>query len=369
LEKKDKLISNDRLFNQKIASSEFKTAKEIVSWMGAIQAQDYPMSKWAIGLRLNNPAEQNIENAIDKGEILRIHVLRPTWHFVSSDDIHWMIRLSSSKLRSSFKSRHKAMELNEAILKRANGIIEKSLKKEKSLTREELANEFSKAKIKTDENRLSHILFSAEFEGLICSGPIKGNKQSYALLNERVPEKKEFSREESLIKLAKKYFTSHCPATIQDFGWWSNLSLSEIRNAVESIKSDFYSETIGSQKYLYPITFSSVAEKSSVYLLPAYDEFLISYKDRSSSLSLIHNKKAVSSNGIFYPPIIVNGQVAGLWKRSFQKDKVIVEADFFNEPAKSIKRQITTKSDEYGHFLGKQTEVKYKSNVREPVSQ
>jgi hypothetical protein len=46
------LISNVRLRNQRIAASEFKTAKEIVSCMSAMQAQDYQMSKWAIGLRL-----------------------------------------------------------------------------------------------------------------------------------------------------------------------------------------------------------------------------------------------------------------------------------------------------------------------------
>jgi hypothetical protein len=366
LEKKDKLISNTRLFSQKIAGTEFNTAKEIVSWMGAMQAQDYAMSKWAIGIRLLKPAIQKIEASIDKGEILRIHILRPTWHFVSADDIHWMLALSAPKILSSMKSRHKAMELSEATLRQTNSLIEKALAKNKSLTRDELVEEIHKAKIKTDNNRLSHILFCAELEGIMCSGPSKENKQTYALISERAPKKKNLNRDESLAELTKRYFTSHCPATIQDFAWWSNLNLTEIRKAVDSMRSEFDMETIGSQQYLFPHSFKHSDEKPSLYLLPAYDEYLISYKDRSSSLSLIHNKRAVSDNGIFYPPVIVNGQVAGLWKRRSQKDKIIVETDFFNKPAKSIRTQISAKSEEFGHFLGKDTEVMYKSEVMEP---
>ena len=107
-------ISKMRLISQKVAEPEFNTAKEIVSWMGAIQAQDFAMSKWAIGIRLCDPSDQMIESAIDKGEIIRTHLLRPTWHFVASDDLYWMLKLSAPKLKSSMKSRNRELEATSA---------------------------------------------------------------------------------------------------------------------------------------------------------------------------------------------------------------------------------------------------------------
>jgi hypothetical protein len=361
LEKKDIQISISRLFSQQITDTQFKTPKEIVSWMGAMQAQDYIMAKWAVGVRLKNQSEKSIEEAIDRGEILRTHVLRPTWHFVSPDDIYWMTKLTAAKIKSSLKSRHKQLEITDSILKKTIGIIEKEMAGGVSLTRNDLAQKFRDKGIKTDENRLSHILFCAEFEGIICSGPIKENRPTYALLSHRVPKKKDLGREESLAELAKRYFTSHAPATVQDFSWWSNLSLTEIRGAVDSIKSDFTTEDTVKGKYLLPASFSwNKNPNSSVHLLPAYDEFLISYRDRSSSLNDMHNKKTISSNGIFFPVVVINGQVSGLWQRTIQKNKLIVTVNTFKEQGKTIKNQIEKKAAEYGRFLDKETDVTFK---------
>jgi hypothetical protein len=362
LETKNNLISKTRLISQKIASSEFKTPSEIVRWMGAMQAQDFAMAKWAIGIRLIDPTEKIVDSAIDKGEILRIHVLRPTWHFVSADDIYWMLQLSAPKVKSSLKSRHNQLELTESVIVKTSSIIEKTLSKEICLTRDELAHEFQKAGLRTDENRLSHILFRSELDGIICSGPIKNNKLTYALLRERVPVRKELSKDESLAELAKRYFNSRCPATVKDFIWWSNLTIREARIAVDLIKSDFIQEITGSSKYIIPNSFSEPANhKSSVHLLPAYDELLISYRDRSSSLSEVDNKRTVSENGIFYPAIVINGQVAGLWKRKTKKDKVKVELHFFHKANSSTIKHIEDKANRFGRFLSKEVELIYQT--------
>jgi hypothetical protein len=362
LETKYNQISKIRLVSQKITSSEFKTAPEIVSWMGAMQAQDYAMAKWAIGARLSESTEKKVEYSISKGEILRIHVLRPTWHFVSADDIHWILQLSAPKIKSSLTTRHKQLELTESVISKTNSIIEKRLSEKICLTRDELADEFHKAGIRTDENRLSHILFRSELDGIVCSGPIKENKLTYALLNVRVPHKKDFWRDESLRELAKRYFNSRYPATLEDFIWWSNLSVKDARKASDLIKSDFTSVTIASKKYLIPNSFSETElAKASVRLLPAYDELLIGYSDRSSSLSEVNNKKAVSKNGIFYPTIVVNEQIAGTWKRTFQKKKVIVSVDFFTPPDKSAISKTGIKVRAFGRFLGQETEFLLKN--------
>ncbi len=328
-----------------------------------MQAQDYIMAKWALGVRLLNPDEKKVEEAIDKGEILRVHALRPTWHFVSPDDIYWMTILTASKIKTSMKSRHKQLELSENILKKTRIILEKELTDGVSLTRNELALKFQEKGIKTDNNRLSHILFCAEFEGVVCSGPIKGGRPTYSLLSFRVPVKKVMSKEESVAELAKRYFTSHAPASVQDFAWWSNLSLTEIRRAVDSIKSDFITETTDTGQYLLPVSFSWNSNgKSSVHLLPAFDEFLISYRDRSSSLSLINNKKTITTNGIFFPIVVVNGQVAGLWQRTVQKDKLVITINLFLDQNKTVRKQIEKRATEYGKFLGKEPEIRFKDS-------
>jgi hypothetical protein len=197
-------------------------------------------------------------------------------------------------------------------------------------------------------------------DGIVCSGAKKNNKLTYALLQERVPKMKSLSRDESLAELAKRYFISRCPATLDDFVWWSNLSVSDARKGLNTVKSDFVEVTIGKATYWIPDSFSGEkARDYSLHLLPAYDEFLISYKDRSSSLSLINNKKTVSDNGIFHPPIVVNGQVAGIWKRTSQINKVIIEAVFFHHPDNFTLSYFDKQAVLFGKFLDKAIEIVY----------
>jgi hypothetical protein len=353
-----KEISNYRIINQRIAKTEFNSAKEIVGWMGAMQAQDYSMAKWAIGLRLMNSTEDAIENSLNKGEIIRTHIMRPTWHFVSAEDIYWMLELTSPQIKPLLKSRHKALELTDAVHSKSCGIIEKALVTGNSLTRAELSKEFEKAKIITNENRLSHLLLYAELSGLICSGPIKDKKLTYALLSERIPKNKLLTRAESLAALAKRYFTSHGPATIPDFAWWSGLSMRDSKQALEFVKSDFISETIDLKEYWFSDSLTETKNrKTNIHLLPAYDEFLISYKDKNASLNLSDNKNVISDNGIFRPVIVINGQVAGLWKCLRKNNSVDIEINFLHKQNNSTKKLTGELAEIFGNFLGKETNV------------
>jgi hypothetical protein len=355
-------ISLARLKSQMITFPQFSSAKEIVSHMGAIQAQDYAMAKWAIGTRMRDPSLQKIQSSIDKGEIIRIHLLRPTWHLVAAEDVYWMIQLSAQKIKSSAKTRFKDLGLSDSVLAKATGVIGQSLSGGISLTREELAQELRNAKIRTEETRLSHILFWSELEGIVCSGPDKNNKITYNLLSDRIPHIHKLSRDESLAELAKRYFLSRSPATPEDFAWWTNLTLTDARKAIDFSKESLHTETLGDVKYWLSNSKAVNSETGDpVHLLPAFDELLISYSNRSSSLSLLHNKKAVTNNGIFHPPIIINGQVAGLWKRTIQKDKVIIEINLFQQPGKSIMPLICQKAEIYANFLDKKPEITHKA--------
>ena len=121
-------IAQRRLSSQQIINSECKTAQDIVAWMGAMQAQNYPMAKWAVGIRLPGSTEQGIESAISKGEIIRTHLLRPTWHLVSPENIYWMLELTAPQIKISLKSRHKDLGLTESIFQKSNAVIRQALR-------------------------------------------------------------------------------------------------------------------------------------------------------------------------------------------------------------------------------------------------
>lgn len=351
-------IANIRLISQQIAKTKLRSPKEIVGRMGAMQAQDYNMAKWAIGIRLPKATQKSVQAAIDKGEIIRTHLLRPTWHFVSADDIYWMLELTARRLKAAQKSREKQLELTEKIFAKTNDIFKKVLKGNNHLTRAELLSELKKAKIAIDNNRASHILFNAELEGIICSGKTKAKQNTYALLNEWVPENKKLHKDKALSKLAKTYFESRCPATLQDFTWWSGLSATDAKHALEMIRPQFFSEVINSKTYWFPHTFSNPKNiKGSAYLLPAFDEFLISYKDRTAALDLEHLSKAFSNNGIFWPTVVINGRIEGIWKRTLKRDAVIIETKYFNSGDKNIHHMVDNAAGDFGSYIGQKIEV------------
>ncbi len=353
-------IATIRLYNQQLAQTTFKKPQDLVSYMGAIQAQDYAMAKWAVGIRLPDSTNKEIEAALNSGTIIRTHIMRPTWHLVAADDIYWMLELSAPHMVSSMKGRHRELELTEEIFSKSNTVIEKVLSNSKKhLTRDELMTELKKAKIVINQYTSIHIMYRAELDGIVCNGEINGKKQTYALLSSRAKQTKKITREEALAKLAKKYFTSHGPATIQDFLWWSGLPAKDARNAFEMVKSNFVSGTIGADTYWFSNSIRVPKSKTtSVHLLPAFDEFIISYKDRKASIHIDHQKKAFTTNGIFKPIIVVNGQVTGIWKRTIKKDKVVIEPSFFKNSNKLSKTILEKAAEPFGKFLNMKTEIK-----------
>jgi hypothetical protein len=344
-------VSRIRLITQHILYQDKATVKELVAWMGAMQAQDFRMVKWAIGVRLAGSTEKIVEKAMDSGEIIRTHLMRPTWHLVSADDIRWLLDLTAPRIKASLKSRHRDLEINNAVLRKSNSLLINALKDNNHLTRDDLVRVFEKEGIPTGDNRASHLLLFAELDGLICSGVTKGRNSTYALLDERVPPAKKIARAEALALLARKYFSSHGPATLQDFIWWSGMPVGDARNALEMIKSDFVPEKAGEAVLWMPPSLPEpIPDHSTAFLLPAYDEFIISYKDRSALLSEKNTGKAVSSNGIFRPVIVVNGKVAGLWSRSYSKSQVKVETQFFIKPEKQTRTLIDSAIHSYESF-------------------
>ncbi|MGH9408210.1 MAG: winged helix DNA-binding domain-containing protein [Vicinamibacterales bacterium] len=351
-------LAQARLRSQRIEAPHFRTPGDVTRWMGAIQAQDFAMSKWAMGLRMQNATDAAVEKAIARGEIIRTHVLRPTWHWVSAEDIRWMLALTASRIRSSMGRRLRELELTPAVLLKSKTLLVNALTGGKHLGRYELTTALRKARIRTDGNRLSHILFHAELEALLCSGATRSGHPTYALLDERVKGNAAFDRGEAAARLADRYFTSRAPATLLDFSWWSGLPLTDARRALDMIRERFSSKTMGGHTYWFPASFSfRPANRTSVFLLPAFDEFVISYRDRGAIFNRDDHTRAISSNGIFHPAIVIDGQVTGVWKRTVRGGRVIVETALLR-PHTTRERSLTAEAARsFGAFLEKTAAV------------
>lgn len=357
-------VAQYRLHNQQIAQSTHQTINGLVSWMGALQAQDAYMMKWAIGVRFPGMTERQVTAALDSGELIRTHILRPTWHIVAAEHIHWLLGVSAPHVKTSIRSRLKELEITADVLTKCYTILEKALSGHTHLTRPELMLELQQAGIPTDNNRSSHLMIHAELDGIVCNGAAKGNQQTYALLQERVPISQPLQREDALAKLARLYFTSHGPATLSDFVWWSGLPITDARRALMSIQADFVSETIDSQTYWFdPSCPIPQAVDESLYVLPAFDEYTVSYKDRRAVLSADTQQRAISANGIFSPIIVYNGSVIGLWKRTLKKDRVILEPSFFARPTPSVVHLFEKACVDFGRFLERTAEIAYEQNT------
>jgi Winged helix DNA-binding domain len=348
-------IAYQRLANQQISEHHFLKPTELVSWMGCIQAQDFAGAKWAIGNRLRDIKEAAIDKDFNEGKILRTHVLRPTWHFVLPADISWMLELTAPRVRMLSKGLHKKLEIDAKVLKRSKDVITKALAGGKELTRNQLSQLLDKAKINTEDIRVTLIMMDAELDGLICSGGRAGKQFTYALLEEKVPKSTKMDKDAALAELAKRYFISRGPATLQDFAWWSGLTQADAKQGVALNKKYLSTESMDGQAYWFSQDMVTAVSKTSVHLLPAFDEYTIAYKDRMHALHKTQTK--LTGNGIFKPSLIIDGQIAGGWKRTEYRDKIIMEIQPFEKLNKKSLTLIRSTVERYGKFMEKETEV------------
>jgi hypothetical protein len=303
-------IAEQRLFNQGIERSAHIRPENIVSWFGAIQAQDYPAAKWALALRLRGATtDQQIDRLLNNGTILRTHVMRPTWHFVTPKDICWMLDLTAARVQRALNYTCRQFEIDTALRKQATKIFEHALRDGSCLTRKHLGEELARKGIVAKGIRLALLTIHAELEQIICSGPRQGKELTYSLLPLRAPHAVRLSRDESIAELVRRYFQSHGPGTIRDFVWWSGLTSVEAKRGLEINE--------GRSRVVDGLTYWTVGDEptkrrqdGAVHLLPVYDEYVVAYRD----LQAVPRKSSYRP-GILPQALIVQGQIAGTWKR------------------------------------------------------
>lgn len=346
-------ITAQRLRNQCLSQSSFTQPQEVVQRLGAMQAQDYAGAKWAIAQRATGLTDAALDQALMDGTILRTHVLRPTWHFVTPADIRWMLELTAPRVNAFNAYQYRKYELNDAIFKRSNAALAKALRGGQQLTRNELAAVLTRAKINVEDGvRLVHLVMHAELDAVVCSGGRRGKQFTYTLLDERAPAGPAFTRDVALAELTRRYLHSRGPATPADFAWWSGLTLTDARRGFAAVQSEFVQDTLDGETYWFPpVSPMKSSSSPSAHWLATYDEYLIGYKDRSAAVRPEYAQQIIGGE-VFTSTCLLDGNVVGVWKRTALKNEAIIEVKYFVAPKPSERKALVQAIKGFGAFLG-----------------
>ncbi len=349
-------IPRSRLTNQRIAAPEPGGPADVVRWMGATQAQDAAQAAWAVGLRSAGATVGDVERAIADREIVRTWPMRGTLHLVPAGDARWMVGLSEARMIASTRRRREQLGLDDATMTRCLRLFASALPGGGPMPRSRMLRLLADAGVDPGGQRGYHVLWYAAQVGLICQGPRAGAEDTFALLDEWVPGGETLSREVALATLAGRYVASHGPATVHDFAWWAGLTVGDARLGLDGAQGMLTSVPSGGKSYWVaggpPVPELGRAGLPEVYLLPGFDEYLLGYRDRDAVLNPAHARRVVpGANGVFFPTVIVDGQVAGTWKRRFTGGAVEITVSPFGN-LDALGDLIDGAARSFGAFLG-----------------
>jgi hypothetical protein len=346
-------ILHRRLAAQRISTGSLHDPAAVVSWLGAVQAQDYAAALWAIGLRTASACEADVERAIADRRIVRTWPMRGTLHFVAAADALWMTELLAPRKVTAAAGRLRSLGIDQSVLTRARRVLARHLEGGRALTRPEAYRVLERAKVDTDEQRGVHILGRLAQDCVICFGPREGKQPTFVLLDEWLPAARRLGREEALAELAHRYFRGHGPATLLDFAWWSGLRLVDARLAIALAGKRVQSETVDGVRYFFAdLPARRAAADEEAYALPAFDELLVGYKDRSAALDAV-TTPLVIAGGMFKAFVLTGGRVVGTWRRRLERDEVACAVQPFAKLTGADARAPLRAFRRYAAFLGR----------------
>ena len=311
-----------RLLNQQLIAPQFRTPVEVVGHMGAMQAQDYRMMRWAVEMRTRQPSAKAFKQAYDNGQIIRLHLLRGTWQLVAAEDYWMMLDLCAPKAIAVTKGwmHSNKITIPDEELMRVRDILALTATDKGSATKDDFVQALAARNLQMDDHRLSYHIRMAEFSGTLCSGDLLPMKATYALTTDKVKRTNKMDRDEALMRFTRKYFQSRQPATLEDFVWWSGLNVGDCRKGIELLGDSIHLEKYkGRDFYLTDECRTRGFSKGKYLLIPPYDEYLIGYKSRDIVLPPEHRHHAHNNSGIFQPVIAHDGIICGNWA-PFKKD-------------------------------------------------
>ena len=360
-------VAQRRLRHQRLSGAPLADPEAVVGWLGAVQSQDYLGAKWAVAQRTRAGTDTDFEAAFARGAILRTHVLRPTWHFVLPADIRWLLQLTAPRVQALAATYYRTVGLDTHTLARADEVLAKTLQGGKQLTRDELGVALRAAGVPTDGLRLTMLSLHAELEGAICSGPRRGKQLTYAALDERAPAARRRSRQEALVELARRYFTSHGPATAQDFAWWSGLKVADAVAAIAALGEALTGVRAGGQTYWSgaPTRAASGRGAALARLLPNFDEYLISARDHARVLDPRMSRSLDARDNLLANHVVNgSGRIVGDWRRTLGRDAVVVQVTPSATLDAGDRAALGAEAERYGRFLGLRAQLEIESPPR-----
>jgi hypothetical protein len=345
-------ILRERLARQQLAAPPANDAGNTVTALGAVQAQEYRGALWGIGLRTASTTEGDVERALAERVILRTWPMRGTLHLIASRDVRWMLRLLTPRVLARCEARNRQLALNEPTFRRGRARLERALTGGHAITRAEAYAVLERAGIATAGGRGLHVLMVLGMQGALCFGTRRGRQPTFVLLDEWVPESRALERDEALGELAARYFTSHGPATPHDFAWWSGLAVGDARRGVEVAGAALTKQSIAGREHWSGLALPRSRRRSTLAnLLPPWDEFTVAYRDRDAFLDPAHAER--TRQGIFSAVVLLDGRIAGLWRRKESRGGVRIDVELFAPCSAAAREALERAVARYGAFLGR----------------
>lgn len=336
-----------RMRNQRLRGARFDTARDVVHWLGALQAQEFHLAKWSVAQRTRGATKADVDQAFADGVIVRTHLLRPTWHFVLGEDIRWLLTATAPRVHALSAYVYRQQELDSRLLKKSHALFAKVLKGGVHLTRAELAAALARAGIRAQGTRLAYIVLHAELEAIVCSGAMNGKQHTYALLDERVPVTKPLGPDAALAELTRRYFRSRGPATVNDFARWSSLTVKQGLDGIESVAPELGSEVIDGRTCWFAPDAAVGSRPSSPVadLVQCYDEIIMAYGESRDDSCRV-------GRGPFYHSVLMDGRLVGHWRPVAKGSAVRIDMALNRALARAESKALDRAIDAYGRFLG-----------------
>jgi hypothetical protein len=348
-------IGRKRLAVQGICGDHFSDPLEAVQSLGAVQAQDYPAAIWAIGLRTKNSTMMRIEKElVDYRTIVRTPLLRNTIHVVPSENLRWMIKLFSERMKKNLQNiaRSSHIALDRSMIEKGQTIIRTVLQDGNHMTRKDLGDTLRERGIPVKGMALLLMVQYAHADGLICYGPRKGTQQYLVLTGEWLPPFPEIGPEDAMKRMAIQYFKGHGPASLHDFAWWTGLKLSDARLGLSMAQGELAHFVIDKTTYWMAARAEpDCGNRTGPWLLPNYDEYTVGYRDREAIIRPDFRYRGDSRGIVLSNVIVLDGEIIGTWKRFFEKSSLQVKTRTFLDLNRVDQNLLAEEVDRYISFM------------------
>ncbi|MET0302611.1 MAG: winged helix DNA-binding domain-containing protein [Microbacteriaceae bacterium] len=345
-------LTRRRLAALSIAGASHPDAASAVRSLLAVQAQDFAGALWSLGLRTAGATAASVEAEHERGAFVRSWPQRGTLHFVAAEDLGWMLSLTGERMTRAAAGRHRQLDLDEPQFDRARDAARDRLGGGEHASRRELLAEFEAAGVSIAGQRGVHLLGRLSYDGVL----VQSGRDRYTLLDRWGAEPRRLDPPDALREYAARYFTGHGPATVEDFAWWSSLTLGQAREGLRAARDQLDElEVAGSTYYLRP---GLTVAAASVDLLPGFDEYLLGYRDRTAPLAGEPLEAVVPGlNGMFLSTVVVGGEVRATWSRRRTRSGWAVSLSELAPLSETTRERVRRGVARYARFLGQPVEL------------